>query len=289
MIRKLCYLIALIICTITATHPIEARTRRAIVIGLGEQLDPSWGKINGDKDVPLVTDMLRANGFTDIDTLTNRRATKAAIVKSFKTLIAKARPGDIIYIHFSGHGQLMTDLNGDETDDQWDECWIPYDAFKTYNPKDHGEKHLTDDEIAIYLSQLRLRIGTEGAIAVVVDACHSGDSTRDTADDIGVVRGVLQTFDIPNNGSNSRKPQRVEEQWVTLSACRDYQLNQEYGGVGKLTHIMVTNWQSFANMEDNQVCDSINRLMQSRKYKGRLPQNPTLTGMAGKTFAIIFP
>lgn len=31
-----------------------AQTKRALVIGIGVQQDPSWGKINGDKDVPLV-------------------------------------------------------------------------------------------------------------------------------------------------------------------------------------------------------------------------------------------
>ena len=31
----------------------HAQTRRAIVIGIGKHEDKTWGKINGDKDVPL--------------------------------------------------------------------------------------------------------------------------------------------------------------------------------------------------------------------------------------------
>ncbi len=31
-----------------------AQTKRALVIGLGEQQDKAWNKINGDKDAPLV-------------------------------------------------------------------------------------------------------------------------------------------------------------------------------------------------------------------------------------------
>ena len=33
---------------------VSAQTKRTLVIGLGEQQDKAWNKINGDKDVPLV-------------------------------------------------------------------------------------------------------------------------------------------------------------------------------------------------------------------------------------------
>ena len=98
------------------TSSVYAVTRRAVVIGLGEQADKSWAKINGDRDVPLVTSMLRSNGFSDVVTLVNSRATKAAILSTFDALIKRSQKGDIVYIQFSGHGQLMTDLNGDEKD-----------------------------------------------------------------------------------------------------------------------------------------------------------------------------
>ena len=42
---------------------ITAQTKRALVIGLGEQQDKAWNKINGDKDVPLVQVMLKNAGF----------------------------------------------------------------------------------------------------------------------------------------------------------------------------------------------------------------------------------
>ena len=37
---------------------LHAQTKRALVIGLGEQQDRAWKKINGDKDVPFVQAML---------------------------------------------------------------------------------------------------------------------------------------------------------------------------------------------------------------------------------------
>ena len=112
--KKTTYITALLILILTCVIPAEANTRRAVVIGLGEQLDKSWGKINGDKDVPLVVSMLKANGFGDIVSLTNSKATKSGIVNAFNSLINRCQKDDIIYIHFAGHGQMMTDMNGDE-------------------------------------------------------------------------------------------------------------------------------------------------------------------------------
>lgn len=272
---------------LTCVLPIEAKTRRAVVIGLGEQLDKSWGKINGDKDVPLVVSMLKSNGFTDIATLTNSKATKAGIVNAFNSLINRSQKGDIIYIQFSGHGQMMTDMNGDEKDGM-DEAWIPYDAYLMYCSKDKGEKHLSDDEIAQYMTRLRAKVGNEGTIAVVVDACHSGDSTRDVCEqDYVVVRGVDVDFKIPGKKTRTA-PSRASETWLTLSACQDFQLNQEYNGVGKLTHILVNNWQNYAGHSDKAIINAIDATYETRKYKGPVAQNPRLSGQTGQVLAKIF-
>ena len=63
--------------------------KRALIIGIGEQQDKSWVKINGDKDVPYVQAMLTRFGYGDITTLVNKQATKAGIVSAFKKLTAK--------------------------------------------------------------------------------------------------------------------------------------------------------------------------------------------------------
>lgn len=47
----------------------NAQTKRALVIGLGEQQDRAWNKINGDKDVALVQGMLKRAGFKRVTTL----------------------------------------------------------------------------------------------------------------------------------------------------------------------------------------------------------------------------
>ena len=70
---------------------ITSQTRRALIIGIGKQEDVSWGKINGDMDVPIVKDMLTNSGYQNknIITLVNQQATKSAIMDAF-TLLIKA-------------------------------------------------------------------------------------------------------------------------------------------------------------------------------------------------------
>ena len=246
---------------------ITAQTKRALVIGIGEQEDASWAKINGDKDVPYVEEMLNRAGYNYITTLVNKQATKASIVEAFNFLTTTCRNGDIVYIHFSGHGQQVTDINGDE-DDGWDEAWIPYDAYLKYGENDKGEKHLIDDEISILLTKIRNKIGNDGKLLVVVDACHSGGSTRGIKQDIPV-RGIKDEFVIPI--TNKKKSTKVPMQWITLSACEDFQINQEIScpQVGKLTYTLYSLAQ-----EGNLSIVKIEAFMD--KYRGRLPQTPVL-------------
>ena len=170
---------------------VTAQTKRALVIGLGEQQDKAWNKINGDKDVPLVQGVLKSAGFKSVTTLVNRQATKVGIVGAFKRMTASCKQGDVVYIHYSGHGQQMTDVHNDEKDGL-DECWIPYDAYRKASATYHREKHRTDDELNVYLNAIRNKIGAKGKLLVVIDACHSGDGTR--VDEDEVVRGVEDTL-----------------------------------------------------------------------------------------------
>ena len=66
----------------------NAQTKRALVIGLGEQQDKAWNKINGDKDVAGVERMLKRAGFKGVTTLVNRQDTKTGIVGARKRMAA---------------------------------------------------------------------------------------------------------------------------------------------------------------------------------------------------------
>ena len=233
LMRKI--IVILLLATIVSA--MYAQTRRALVIGIGQQEDKDWGKINGDRDVPFVEEMLKNAKFktSNVKKLVNQQATKATIVNALKSLASQSKRGDIVYVHFSGHGQQMKDVHNDEKDGL-DECWIPYDAYRKPCEKDRGEKHLTDDEVNYYLNAVRDKIGDTGKMLVVIDACHSGDATR--GDDDEVVRGVEDIFEAirsfiwgasTDKGKTEANPNaRVKrERWITISACKSDQVNIE--------------------------------------------------------------
>ena len=286
--------------------PVTAQTKRALVIGLGEQQDKAWNKINGDKDVPFVQAMLKNAGFKSVTTLVNRQATKVGIVSAFKRMTASCKHGDVVYIHYSGHGQQMTDVHNDEKDGL-DECWIPYDACRKASANYHGEKHLTDDELNVYLNAIRNKIGANGKLLVAIDACHSGDGTRGEDDEIvrGVedtltvdslnTRGLYETFEaiksffMGDKGKENiinTKAKPLAERWITISACRSDQVNIEMKKptVGKLTYAL---WKELKNIDKVGNEEFMKRI---RKFVNRntssRPQQPEMTGKDSNKYNI---
>ena len=277
MSRFITILLLIIVCTLNA----DAERKHALIIGLGKQEDKNWSTIHGDKDVDVVKSMLVKCGFRDIRTVVNENATKQGIAQALLDLTKNCKKGDVVYIHYSGHGQFMTDLDGDESErwkgkhSQWDESWIPYDAYMYYCEKDRGEKHFSDDEIAKFLTNIRYRIGHSGKLYVVIDACHSGDATR--GDDSECVRGVDVEFKIPRSINND-PTMPIKEDWLTISACKPYQLCFEMKSptVGKLTHALSKIGSHLFTMSNEQLQSELQSIMD--EFPSRLPQNPMVTG-----------
>lgn len=280
-IKKTFILLIILLCTPMLTL---AQTKRALVIGMGKQEDLSWNKINGDKDVPYVLEILKAANYNQIITCVNERATKAGIVSAFRVLTQSCQPNDIVYIHYSGHGQQMRDMGNDEPD-ALDECWIPYDAYRKPSEKYKGEKHLVDDEVNMLLTNIRHKIGDGGKMLVVVDACHSGDATRGLGETVRGVGDVFKTdmswLGFSSNEENSNIHSNAER-WITLSACESNQVNIEMKSptVGKLTYaiyIKVKNKEFGTNEEFFKRL----RMFVNMNTKSR-PQRPTMTGETAK-------
>lgn len=287
------FIITISVIMLNVSPVIQAQIRRALVIGIGQQEDKAWGKINGDKDVPFVEEMLKKARFKtgNVKKLVNQQATKAAIVNAFKSLAAQSKRGDVVYVHFSGHGQQMKDVHNDEKDGL-DECWIPYDAYRNPCVKDRGEKHLTDDEVNFYLNAIRNRIGNTGKMLVVIDACHSGDGTR--GDDDEVVRGVEDIFEAIKSfiwGSSSKWERKVavnpnaqenKERWITISACKSDQVNIEMKSpaVGKLTYAIYNKVKETSDDDNDDFFRKIKIFVNSNT--GSRPQCPVMTGETNK-------
>lgn len=299
----LCLGIAFLTCC-----PLSAASKRALVIGIGVYPAGSgWATINGDKDIPLVEDILLTNGFLpqDIVVLANAQATASAIRNAFHRLIDQAQIGDIVYVHFSGHGQQVTDLHGDEPDGL-DEAWVPYDAQLAYVKGQYeGQNHIIDDELNRYLHALRRRVGTTGKIIVIADACHSGDSTRgDDSDELNndlsgntssapiVIRGTADAFIIPPTATTQphssphipatasphtpataspATPTVAPIDWVLISACKPYQSNREYQGHGSLTTALLGQKSNLSTLSCTQLSDTLTAAFRSFRIYSQTP------------------
>ena len=211
-----------------STVILAAQERRALLIGIGEYPPGSeWTLVHGDNDVRIIREFLLGQGLRGecIETITNEKATKKGILSALERLTKIGGKNDAVYIHFSGHGQQVTDLDGDERDG-FDEAWVPYDAWKKYVAGVYeGENHIIDDEINVCLKKLRAKVGAKGRITLVSDACHSGSGSRGLGDD-EYFRGTDEKFILPSRvARKSGRSNTVE--WLFIGACKSYQTNYE--------------------------------------------------------------
>jgi hypothetical protein len=184
----------LFLCIVFGIHQkiFSEPVKRALIIAIGNYPDSlGWGKISSTNDVPLIKKALEGQGFKEqnITVITDRKATKSGIVNAFNTLIRTAGKGDIVVIHYSGHGQQISDDNGDEID-KLDETLVCWDAPAYYRKGYTGDKHLRDDEFGEIISALRLKVGSDGQVLVFMDSCHSGTGTRGEKPAVKVRGGV---------------------------------------------------------------------------------------------------
>lgn len=176
-----------ILCALALTFTMSAKNR-ALLIGVGgyNTSATGWGKISSVNDIDLLKPKFVALGY-EVSSLTDAEATKAKVVSALKVLSGKTVAGDNIYLHFSGHGQLIEDLNGDEFAD-YDQSFVCFDAclssdFKSGGRAYRGQNHLIDDELFPILSILKQKVGSNGSVMVVFDSCYSGGADRGEQDD----------------------------------------------------------------------------------------------------------
>lgn len=251
--------------SVSAQHPLRTH-RHALLVGISnysqfaQKSCDKWKDIHGVNDVMLIQDDLIKHHF-GITKLLNADATYHNITNELKKLSQYSQTGDIVYIHFSTHGQPFEDIDGDE-EDGWDEAIVPYDALKKFQKGIYeGECHLIDDELSTYVSDIRKKVGTEGMVYVVVDACHAGNSgERGIDEDSVIVRGSSLGFsgnDIIFCPRSNRKTHFLLDAGHKMSdvtfieACRSDQRNVEikvdnvyYGPLSYYIHKVINTAES---------------------------------------------
>jgi hypothetical protein len=171
----------ILICLFTQCLSLTKAEKHGLLIGVGEYpTESGWKNLSSENDIKHIQAALRLKGFQKkhITIILNQEATKANIIQHFKQLANRVTVGDIVFIHFSGHGQQIADQNGDEID-RLDEAIVPYDSPLHYQSGIYeGNKLIRDDELRALTQKIRTKLGAKGQLILVLDACHAGTGTR---------------------------------------------------------------------------------------------------------------
>lgn len=209
--------------------------KRALLVGISEYPQGSgWCKLSSDNDLLLLDSVLKRT--MPISILSGRDATKAGIISALRTLASQTIIGDTVLVHFSGHGQQMWAVDGNEND-LLDEAFIPYDAKKDSSATYFGQNHLRDHELGQNINVVRKKAGSTGLVVISIDACHSGSIDKDVQKGDAVVRGTFEIFgsiqpdeddpryNQPDDTSLIEKRNMADV--IYLSACGQHEINRE--------------------------------------------------------------
>jgi Caspase domain len=164
-------------------------------------------KIPSDQITRLTSPLPDTNSNADVRAARQEQPpTYQNIVNAFKGITEGANTGDLVYIHYSGHGgrvkSIYSELKGDG---QFDECLVPMDV---------GEDgyYLRDVE----MNTLLKRMTDKGLIVTVIfDSCHSGGATRGDGDVRGARDGQVDTNDRPLDSTVADRAELLANWLVT--------------------------------------------------------------------------
>ncbi|XP_028799665.1 metacaspase-5 [Neltuma alba] len=89
-------------------------------------------------------------------------------------LVRSAEPGDVLFVHYSGHGTRLPAETGEDDDTGYDECIVPCDM-----------NLITDDDFKEFVD----KVPRGCKLTIVSDSCHSGGLIEETKEQIGESTG----------------------------------------------------------------------------------------------------
>jgi len=137
----------------------------------------------------------------ELTILTDKQATNKAVLNKLREIGQKIKPDDTFLFYFSGHGDTVKDVSGDEL--------FGYDqVFVTYND------YLLDDSIHVLFKSFFAKSKN----VMIVDACHSGSSFKS--------RNLFFDLNVkPKSGKEKFKSQKEILSVDPLTLCSYASLN----------------------------------------------------------------
>jgi len=145
--------------------PPAVHQRLGLFIGISQYKDGSARPLQAShKDAQVMAQIMRQHGNLDgLGLLVNAQATRRAIQDGFEELRLKSRPGDEIFIYWSGHGGTCANTDPNDPDEQ-DAFLVPYDGTS----EDIAGTMVLDDTMGRWIRALDGR-----KVCLIVDACYS--------------------------------------------------------------------------------------------------------------------
>ncbi|MCJ1250436.1 hypothetical protein MMC30_007664 [Trapelia coarctata] len=225
------------------------------------------------------------------------------ITTAFRQIVQKAGPGDIVYVHYSGHGTICpTKQSGFEyTEDYGTDA-----ALVLLEPKAQQRvRYLRGIELALLLDDI-VKSGVR--LTVVLDSCHSGGVSRG---EYGPARGMLWDAKVdaefplvsealaPSSDSKKQvfRDAVCRNHWLLhprgyalLTACGPHEVARElhlgkerYNGAFSY-HVLEALAFCYKNKIENVTHDVIHRRLCSRMYAKVIGQNPVFIGTKSTLF-----
>ena len=211
------------------------------------------------------------------------------IVQAFSDITQAGQPGDLIYVHYCGHGgRVITQYPELKGEGQNDEGLVPSD-FAT------SQRYVRDIEMTTLLK----RMTDKGlVVTLVLDSCHSGGSTRgdcairgsnevDTQHSerkslVGTREELVANWRSLAEGNTSKSWLPVSQDYILLAACRPTEFAFEYAVSGKERHGALTYWMiDTLNTLGSQISYKTLHDRVSAKIQSKFPaQLPMLLGEA---------
>lgn len=262
--------------------------KKAVLIGVNRYRAPGADLRGCVPDVKNMSRLIQQQyGFDrdDITMLTDFDATKKAMEESISALIKGGKRGDVLLVHFSGHGSNVADDDGDEPDSR-DEILCPTD-LDWYDP-------FRDDWLRKVFDGLESGV----SLTMISDSCHSGTVTRaiqppdapmlprylpspwdiatvESGRELkGAVRGTLSPT--PAARRNGRDIVHADIPEVLISGCRSDQTSADAliggGYAGALTyHLVESLTQANSPLSYRELHDQTSAKLKTASYE-QVPQ-----------------
>ena len=205
----------------------------ALLIGVNNYAAPGTDTLLGPtNDVELQRQLLiHRFGFhpSNIKSLTNQGATRESILTLYEEhLIKQAKPGDVVVFHFSGHGEMVEEIDVCDEDDCQNGAIVPYDS--TLNTQD-GSVDSIMGHSRILMDAMFAKNGVEN-VTVILDCCYSGGGKRGNV----VMRSRVSDQTIRSGQLPRISPteQAFQQEWLgRLGWSEDEFIRRRQAGVAK--------------------------------------------------------